>query len=326
MTRHGVLVVGGITVDVTAFSSRLPRPGETVLGDDITLFLGGRGANQAVAAARAGAPTWMAGCVGRDSFRRIALDGLSRHGVLTTEVRTVPGRTGVAHIRVDATGENDIVFTPLANTALTPAMVDRSIAATRGRVSVLLLQLEVRAEVTCHAAAAGAAAGLTVVLDPAPARTLPDEVWRHIGVVTPNASEATALTGIEVDGVEAAATAGRWFLDRGVRHALVTLGAAGAVSVTPERARHFAAFRVTPVDTTAAGEAFTGALGAALAAGLDPDAAVRHGMAAGALATTRPGASPSLPEAADIQALLDAARPGGRPSPSVTDRSRERVG
>jgi ribokinase len=307
MARDGVLVVGSITADVTAFSKRLPKRGETVLGDDFTLFLGGKGANQAVAAARSGAPTWMVGCVGEDPFRDIVLDGLTGHGVRTGEIRTVPDRTGVAHIRVDATGENDIVITPLANYALTPRMVDESIAATAGEVGVLLLQLEVRAQVTCHAAEAGAAAGLTVVLDPAPAQPLPPQVWRHVAVVTPNESEAAALTGIEVSDVESARAAGRWFVDRGVRHALVTLGGGGAVHVTGRTSRHFPAFPVTPVDTTAAGDAFTGALGAALAAGRDIEAAVRHGMAAGALATTRPGASPSLPSGAEVAALLGTA-------------------
>ncbi|MGW4446814.1 ribokinase [Streptomyces sp. NPDC004682] len=306
MTRTGVLVVGSITADVTAFTRRLPRPGETVLGDDFTLVLGGKGANQAVAAARAGAPTWMAGCVGEDLFRDLALDGLRGHGVETSEVRTVPGRTGVAHIRVDASGENDIVITPLANASLTPEMVDESIAATRDRTRVLLLQLEVRAEVTRHAARAGAEAGFTVVLDPAPAQRLPDDIWQYVDVVTPNESEAAALTGVEVDGPESAERAARFFLDRGVRHALITLGGAGAVSVTADAVRHFPAFPVTPVDTTAAGDAFTGAFGAALAAGLDADTAVRRGMAAGALATTRPGASPSLPDLTAVDALLAA--------------------
>ncbi|MFF3878930.1 ribokinase [Streptomyces sp. NPDC001978] len=304
MTRTGVLVVGSITADVTAFSRRLPQRGETVLGDDFTLVLGGKGANQAVAAARAGAHTWMVGCVGQDLFRDIALDGLRAHGVQTSEIRTVEGRTGVAHIRVDASGENDIVITPLANAALTPDMVDASIAETRDRTRVMLLQLEVPAEVTRHAARAGADAGFTVVLDPAPAQPLPDDIWAYVDIVTPNESEATALTGIAVDGAEAAERAGRWFLDRGVSHALITLGGAGAVSVTAETVRHVPAFPVTPVDTTAAGDAFTGALGAALAAGLDTDAAVRSAMAAGALATTRPGASPSIPDLAAVRALL----------------------
>ncbi|MEU1599811.1 ribokinase [Streptomyces sp. NPDC005708] len=304
MTRTGVLVVGSITADVTAFSRRLPQRGETVLGDDVTLVLGGKGANQAVAAARAGAPTWMVGCVGQDLFRDLALEGLRAHGVQTSEIRTVEGRTGVAHIRVDASGENDIVITPLANAALTPDMVDASIAETRDRTRVMLLQLEVPAEVTWHAARAGADAGFTVVLDPAPAQPLPDDIWAYVDIVTPNESEATALTGIAVDGAEAAERAGRWFLDRGVSHALITLGGSGAVSVTAETVRHVPAFPVTPVDTTAAGDAFTGALGAALAAGLDTDAAVRSAVAAGALATTRPGASPSIPDLAAVRALL----------------------
>ncbi|WP_151482025.1 ribokinase [Streptomyces albicerus] len=314
MARDGVLVVGSITADVTAFSRRLPQRGETVLGDDFTLFLGGKGANQAVAAARAGAPTWMVGCVGEDLFRDIVMDSLREHGVHTSEVRTVPGRTGVAHIRVDASGENDIVITPLANADLTAEMVDRSIAATQDRTRVMLLQLEIPAAVTRHAAEAGADAGFTVVLDPAPAQALPEDIWPYVDIVTPNESEATALTGSEVDGVESAERAARWFLDRGVRHALITLGGAGAVSVTrtknssapgSEVTSHFPAFPVVPVDTTAAGDAFTGALGAALAAGLDNDLAVRRGMAAGALATTCPGASPSLPDLTAVSALLD---------------------
>ncbi|GGS19196.1 ribokinase [Streptomyces humidus] len=322
MARDGVLVVGSITADVTAFSRRLPRRGETVLGDDFTLFLGGKGANQAVAAARAGAPTWMAGCVGEDLFRGIVMDSLREHGVHTSEVRTVPGRTGVAHIRVDASGENDIVITPLANAALTTEMVDLSIAATRDRTRVMLLQLEVPAAVTRHAAAAGAEAGLTVVLDPAPAQELPEDVWAHVDIVTPNESEATALTGIEVHGFESAERAARWFLDRGVRQALITLGGAGAVSVLraadgSDVTSRFPAFPVVPVDTTAAGDAFTGALGAALAAGLGNDDAVRRGMAAGALATTVAGASPSLPDRTAVSALLAAHPPlSSHPAPA----------
>ncbi|MEU6412010.1 ribokinase [Microbispora sp. NPDC046933] len=310
MKPHGVVVVGSISADVTAFTRRLPRRGETVLGDDVTLVLGGKGANQAVAAARAGAPTWLVGCVGTDPFGEIVSSALRSHGVALTEVRTVGNRTGVAHIRVDASGENDIVMTPLANADLTAEMVDESVRAVRGRASVLLLQLEIPAEVACHAAEAGARAGLTVVLDPAPAQPLPDRVWPHVAVVTPNESEAGALTGVEVVDVESAERAGAWFLDRGVRHALITLGSAGALSVTPERTRHFPAYPVTPVDTTAAGDAFTGSLGAALAAGLDTATAVRRGMAAGALATTLPGASPSLPDRKAVDELLGAMAEG----------------
>ncbi|MBE3014469.1 ribokinase [Microbispora sp. NEAU-D428] len=310
MEPKGVVVVGSISADVTAFTRRLPRRGETVLGDDVTLVLGGKGANQAVAAARAGAPTWLVGCVGTDPFGEIVSSALRSHGVALTEVRSVGNRTGVAHIRVDASGENDIVMTPLANADLSAEMVDESIRAVRDRASVLLLQLEIPAEVACHAAEAGARAGLTVVLDPAPAQPLPERVWPHVAVVTPNESEAAALTGVEVVDVASAEQAAAWFLDRGVGHALITLGSAGALSVTPERTRHFPAYPVTPVDTTAAGDAFTGSLGAALAAGLDTATAIRRGMAAGALATTLPGASPSLPDRKAVDELLDAVAEG----------------
>jgi ribokinase len=224
--------------------------------------------------------------------------------VALTEIRSVDNRTGVAHIRVDASGENDIVITPLANSDLSVDMVDESIRAVRDRASVLLLQLEIRTEVACHAAEAGAHAGLTVVLDPAPAQPLPEQVWRHIDVITPNESEATSLTGVEVVDLESAARAAAWFLDRGVRHALITLGSAGVMSVTAERTQHFPAYTVRPVDTTAAGDAFTGSLGAALAAGLEIDTAIRRGMAAGALATTLPGASPSLPDRNSVDELI----------------------
>ncbi|GAA2323200.1 ribokinase [Nonomuraea roseoviolacea subsp. roseoviolacea] len=310
MEPTGVLVVGSITADVTAFSRRLPRRGETVLGDDFTLVLGGKGANQAVAAAHSGAPTWMAACVGRDPFRDIVLSGLEAHGVTLSEVRTVEGRTGVAHIRVDASGENDIVITPLANASLDEAMVTQSIQRVRDRVGVLLLQLEIRTEVACHAAREGAAAGLTVVLDPAPAQELPDDVWPHLDIVTPNESEATLLTGVQVTDLESAERAAAWFLERGVRHAIITLGSGGALSVTRERTRHFPAYAVTPVDTTAAGDAFTGFFGGALAAGLDVDTAIQYGMAAGALATTKAGASPSLPGRDEVEPLVTTSMEG----------------
>ncbi|GAB1823621.1 ribokinase [Herbidospora sp. RD11066] len=304
MRPKGVLVVGSVTADVTAFSRRFPAPGETVLGDDVTLVLGGKGANQAVAAARAGAPTWIAACVGNDPFGELVVAGLRSHGVALSQVRMVDDRTGVAHIRVDASGENDIVIVPLANAALDEARAEESIRALKDEAGVLLLQLEVPMATTCHAAKTGRAAGLTVVLDPAPAQALPDDVWRFVDVVTPNESEAGVLTGEPVTDLASAGRAAAWFLDRGVGHALITLGSGGALSVTAERTRHYPAYPVTPVDTTAAGDAFTGFFGAALAAGFDDTTAILHGMAAGALATTSPGASPSLPDLAAVQRMI----------------------
>ncbi|MFC5677671.1 ribokinase [Aeromicrobium endophyticum] len=300
----GVLVIGSITADVTSFSQRLPHPGETLLGDDLTLVLGGKGANQAVAAALAGAPTQMVGCVGTDAFQPLTLGGLADHGVDVEAVRIVDGPTGVAHIRVDASGENDIVMVPLANKSLGLADVDSGVAGAAGRASVLLTQLETPLDVMQHAVASARAAGMTVVLDPAPAAPLDDAVWAGIDIVTPNETEAATLTGIAVVDVDSAMRAGRWFVDRGVGHAVVTLASQGVVVVNADGAVHHAAPSVVAVDTTAAGDAFAGYLGAGLAAGLTIDAALPRAMAAGAIAVTRRGASPSLPAGADVDAFL----------------------
>lgn len=303
-TAGGVLVIGSITADVTTFSRRLPDPGETILGDDFTLVLGGKGANQAIASALAGADTQMVGCVGTDLFQQLTLGTLSERGVDVSAVRIVEGPTGVAHIRVDAAGENDIVMVPLANGHLSTEDVDAGIAAARGRATVLLTQLETPVDVTSHAIRSGRAAGLIVILDPAPAAPVDADLWTAIDIVTPNETEARLITGIDVVDVASAGAAGRWFVEHGVGCAVVTLGAQGVVVVGADGPRHIAAPHVTAVDTTAAGDAFAGYLGAELSRGLTLGEALPHAMAAGALAVTRRGASPSLPDADAVAAFL----------------------
>ena len=313
----GVVVVGSVTADLTTFSTRLPVPGETILGDDFTLVLGGKGANQVVAAGRAGAAAHFVACVGSDLFHDMIMDGLVDAGVDVTHVRTVPGPTGIAHIRVDASAQNDIVMVPLANAALSAGQIDAGLDALAGRASVLLTQLEIPAPLAMHAIRAGSERGLTVVLDPAPASALPDDIWRHVDVVTPNETEATVMTGVEVTDVASAERAGRWFLERGVGAAVVTLAGAGALLVSPDGARLVAPFPVEAVDTTAAGDAFSGYLGAALAEGATLDEAVVRATAAGALAVTVRGASPSLPTRERVHAFL-----AERPAPEIVDGSR----
>ncbi len=298
-----VLVVGSISVDVTAFAARLPEPGETVLGDDVSLVLGGKGANQAVASARAGADTVLVGCVGDDLFRGLALDALADSGVDTAAVRVVAGPTGMAHIRVDSGGENDIVVVPLANARLEVHDVDRALTAYAGRARVLLTQLETPAEVTAHAVRRARQEGLLVVLDPAPAGRVEESLWACVDVVTPNETEARLLTGIDVHDLDSARAAGRWFVDRGVGQAVVTLAAQGLVLVDAAGSVHVPSAPVTAVDTTAAGDAFAGYLGAGLARGLTVAEALADAMAAGAVAVTRRGASPSLPTAAEVAAF-----------------------
>jgi ribokinase len=305
--RNGVAVVGSINADLAAFGSPLPRPGETVIGTNFSLVLGGKGANQAIAAARSGAPTYMIGAVGEDMFGDLTLTTLATDGVDVSAVRIIDGATGIAHIRVDAvSGQNDIVIIPNANHRLTPDDVETSLRALRNQVSVVLVQLEIPLAVVQRVAEVCQACGLQLVLDPAPAQPMPAEVWPGVAVVKPNELEAEVLTGISVTDRSSAELAAHWFLERGVANVMITQGERGALVIGPDGAEQYLAFPVTPVDTTAAGDAFSGALGASLARGASLSEAVRRGLAAGALAVTVRGASPSLPMAAAIDAFLAA--------------------
>jgi ribokinase len=300
-----VAVVGSINVDLTVTAERLPSPGETLTGTSFSSGLGGKGANQAVAAARAGATTSMVGAIGRDTFGTLALDALRADGVDVGWVEEVDGATGVAHIRVDArTGENTIVIVPEANGALTPARVEGALRRLAASSPVVLLQLETPLEVALATARACAELELRLVLDPAPAAPLPDEIWRGVWLACPNETEAELLTGTRVTDVRSAERAARWFNERGVRQVVVTRGGRGTVVVGPGGTSDIPAFGVTPVDTTAAGDTFAGALGAAVAAGLPWPVALRRAAAAGALATTKPGATSSIPTAAEVNAYL----------------------
>jgi ribokinase len=305
--RAGVAVVGSINADLAAFGSPLPRPGETVIGSDFSLVLGGKGANQAIAAVRAGAPTYMIGAVGDDFFRGLTLGALADEGVDVTAVRVMDGSTGIAHIRVDTlSAQNDIMIIPNANHRLSPDDVESSLRALRDQVSVVLVQLEIPLTVVQRVAEVCQEYKLRLVLDPAPAQPIPQQVWPGVFVVKPNELEAEVLTGIPVTDRSSAEQAARWFLDRGVGIAMITRGALGVILVGPDGVAGYPAFPATPVDTTAAGDAFSGALGASLASGASLPAALSRGLAAGALAVTVRGASPSLPTAAAIDTFLAA--------------------
>jgi len=300
----GVLIVGSINVDLTTFSARVPERGETITGDAFELQLGGKGANQAVAVARAGATAHMVGCVGDDVFGRLVTDSLGTAGVDLQHVRTVPGQTGIAHIRVADDGDNDIVVVPQANASLDAAQLEHAFSALAGSARVLLTQLETPFAITLAAARLAREAGMTVILDPAPAAPLDPAVWPLVDIVKPNESEASLLTGIRVDSREGAIAAGRWFLERGAGAALITMGGAGSVLITAEGATDHPSIPVEVVDTTAAGDAYAGALAAAIAAGLPLAQAIRRAAAAGAIAVTRRGSSSSVPTAAEVDALL----------------------
>jgi ribokinase len=284
--------------------AHVPRPGETILGGEFSTAPGGKGANQAVAAARAGGRVAFVARLGSDLLGDAALAGFRREGLALSHVyRDTAQPSGVALIFVGSDGENSIGVAGGANQRLSV----RDIGRARGLISrarVLLLQLETPLKTVQAAARMGREAGVEVILNPAPACALPDSLLRDVSMLTPNETEATLLSGLTVNDPASAARAAQILLHRGVRTVIVTLGARGALVATSEGSRMIPGFQVKAVDTTAAGDVFSGALAVRLAEGGTLFEAVRFAHAAAALSVTRHGAQPSIPVRAKIEALL----------------------
>lgn len=299
MTAPEVVVVGSLNMDLVARAARLPAPGETVTGSSFSTVPGGKGANQAVAAARLGARAAMVGRVGDDAFGARLRAGLEQDGIDCGRLRTSPGSSGVALIVVDEAGRNGIVVVPGANAHLEPAdlaAAEPLIAAAR----IVVLQLEVPLATVEHAIERARALGKTVVLNPSPARALSRELLACVDYLVPNEVEAAWLTGAPVVTAADALVAARQLRGAGARNVLVTLGAQGVVSATAAGERHDPARRVDVVDTTGAGDTFLGGLCAALVRGRALPDAIAFGQAAAAVCVTRPGAQPSIPRADEL--------------------------
>ena len=302
-----VVVLGSINVDLTVALPKLPLPGETVLGADLRKGPGGKGANQAVAAARAGGDVLLLAAVGEDDFGSETLDGLRLERVDVSEVMIVPGlATGAALIFVADGGENMIGVASGANWRVTPEFIEGLPDTIFTRGSILLAGLESPIAAVDRALRRASAAGLITILNPAPAdrAILRGGLLEHVHVLTPNRGEAEALSGCAIDGPVAALRAAETLREAGARAVVVTLGAEGYVAATPEGPVWGEAFAVVPVDTVGAGDAFNGNLAASLAEGLSLKKALRRACAAGALAVTKAGAQGSLPTRSGVDALL----------------------
>lgn len=299
-----IVVVGSLNMDLVAYTARLPEMGETILGQDFQTFPGGKGANQAVAAARLGAGVSMIGKVGQDAFGQALIENLQHNGVDTQSIFKDPDRpTGTAVITVDSEGRNTIVVISGSNYRLSPQDVE-SCRQTIAGAAVLLLQLETPLETVLRAAQLAHESGVKVLLNPAPAQDLPDELYSLVDILIPNETEAALLTGLPVENREQVVQAAGSLLAKGAKSVLITLGRQGAVWVNASGSRFIPAFEVKAVDSTAAGDAFIGGLGCALASRMSMEEALRWGSAAGALAVTRKGAQSSLPTAAELKAFL----------------------
>jgi ribokinase len=296
-----ILVAGSLNADLVVRTPRFPQPGETLSGEDLHVIPGGKGANQAVAAARHGAQVSMLGRVGQDNFGDFLLENLKSNEVDAQYVRRSEASTGTAIIVVDSSGQNSIVLSPGANGQVTEQdMQDASFSDFK----LLLLQLEIPTPAVVAAAQRARQNGLRVILNPAPARELPEELIALTDYLIPNESELGLLSGMQVQDIPSAERAARSLLERGVGTTIVTLGSQGALIVTGEQVTHVESFKVDVVDTTAAGDSFIGGFAYKLLESQDLQEAVRYGCACGALAVTQFGAQPSLPTNEEVERFI----------------------
>ncbi len=298
--RKSIVVVGSINMDLVTRARQIPVPGQTVFGTGFDTPPGGKGANQAVAAARLGYPVQMVGMVGEDVFGKVLIDNLAAACVQTAAVERVSGPSGVAPILVSDNGENSIVVVPGANGKVDCAAVDRHTALIRS-AGLVLCQLELPLGTVNYTIDLCAQAGVPVILDPAPAAPLPDAIFPHIAWFTPNETE----TAFYIGNSSSAEDAAHRLLDKGLKGVVLKRGSEGAyVAQAGGKAAWVKSFPVKAVDTVAAGDCFNGAFAVALLEGNDPWAAARFGAAAAAIAVTRRGAQASLPTRAEVDTFL----------------------
>lgn len=303
-----ILVIGSANTDMVVRTTRFPQPGETILGGEFFMFPGGKGANQAVAAARLGGEVSFVCKLGSDIFGQQAMEGFKKEKINTTYCYTSPDTaSGVALITVNAAGENEIVVASGANNELTKEDIDKAHAAFE-QADIMLIQLETPIATVEHAIRKGYEMGKRVILNPAPAQAISADIYPCLYLITPNETEAALLTGIEVTDAATANQAAEALLQFGAQQVLVTLGSRGAFFKSSETQALIPAKKVKAIDTTAAGDVFNGALAVALAEGWDWLEAIGFAASAAAFSVTRMGAQTSAPTRAEVQSVA-ASRP-----------------
>jgi ribokinase len=304
-TNNRVAVLGIFAADLTFRAERMPHPGETLAGSGFNLSLGGKGSNQAIAAARAGADVTFISRIGRDAFGDNALAAWARDGITPRVIRSETEPTGAAFIFVDqASGENAIIVYAGAALLLSPDDVEAAREAIEA-ASVFITQLEQPIAAAKRGLEIARAAGVTTIFIPAPYLAFDEAIYALSDYITPNETEASAMTGVAITSVDDARAAGGMLLKRGVGAALITLGAKGALLHSADVSELIPAFAAGPVvETTGAGDAFNAGFASALARGLEPVSAAKFGSATAGISVTRAGAAPSMPMRDEIEALL----------------------
>lgn len=296
-----ILVVGSLNADLVVRTPRFPQPGETISGEDLQVIPGGKGANQAVAAARLGANVSILGRVGKDNFGDFLLENLKSNDVDTTHIYRDDASTGTATIIVNKNGQNIIVLSAGANGHVSPSDVEH---ASFLDFNLLLLQLEIPIPTVLSAAKRARENGVRVILNPAPAKNSTGELISLADFIIPNETELSLLTGMDVNDIPSAEKAGKLLVEHGPQTVIVTLGSNGALIVTKEFTQHIPSFKVDVVDTTAAGDSFIGGFASALLRKKSLEDAVKYGCACGALATIKFGAQPSLPTKEEVEIFI----------------------
>jgi ribokinase len=290
-----IIVIGSANTDLVVKTSRIPKPGETVMGRDFKMVSGGKGANQAVAVARLGGKPYFVACLGKDVFGNELLAQYSKEDMKTCFVRQDEfSPSGIALISVDNNAENSIVVSPGANGTVSKSDIDQ-VLATASEAEYLLLQLEIPIDTVEYAIRKGYKMGLKVILNPAPAAKINDDCLKCLYAITPNETECEALTGIKVKDEDDAKQAAKILLSKGVQNIIITCGSHGSIICNQSITKYIPACKVNAVDTTAAGDVYNGALVVALSEGMPITSAAQFATIASSISVTRPGAQSSIP-------------------------------